>query len=176
MDAALLRRFLSETEILRAPRRSLSTFGATDIRYHLISSIDDLRHRTRLREGRVVSMRPKIITPEAFAERFQGFGPEGAELTRWLTDQYRDLLRVLEYNFANQGFDTRVISDAPRAVADRISADIDRREARDSALILCPDSGWSLALMKFTLDEAARSFPTHVRDLERRGLFRPPPL
>ena len=32
---------------------------------------------------------------------------------------------------------------------------------------------WSLALMRFTLEQSARSFPTHVRDLDNHGLFEP---
>ncbi len=171
MEARLIRSFLDRTEIVRSPRRALSTFGATTIDYHLVSPVDDLPDRARLREGKVVSERPKILTPDAFAERFQGFGAEGAEFARWLSQSYRDFLRALEYNFRNQGFTTRVLSDAPRVVAERIVADLEARGQRDQAVIVCPDGAWSLALMKFALDESARSFPTHVRDLERRDLF-----
>lgn len=128
--------------------------------------------RTRLREGRVVSERPKILTPDAFAERFSGFGDESSPFAQWLSQSYRDFLRALEYNFRNQGFSTRVLSDAPRVVAERIAADLDARDQRDQTVIVCPDAAWSLALMKFALDESAKSFPTHVRDLERRNLFR----
>lgn len=152
----------------------LATFGATRIDYHLISPVEDLERRTRLREGTVVSRRPKILTPEAFAERFEGFGEDARPFMRWLTGAYRDLLRSLEYNFKNQGFTTRVLSDSPADVAQRIASELDSREERASALILCPDGAWSLALMKFSLDEAARSFATHVSDLERRGLFKEP--
>lgn len=165
--------YLRRTSVLRAPRAALSTFGATDIQYHLISSVEDLANKTRLREGRVVSERPKILTPDAFKERFSGFGDDAPEFARWLSSSYKDLLRALEYNFKNQGFTTRVISQAPPDIADRIIKDAEERDLRDRAVILCPDSAWSLALMKFSLDEAARSFPTNVRDLDRRGLFGP---
>ncbi len=171
MDAKLFQSFLKQTSILRAPKTSLSTFGATDIQYHLVSSVEDLRNKTRLREGRVLSERPKIITPDAFKERFQGFGDDAADFERWLSSSYKDLLRALEYNFKNQGFTTRVLSEAPADVSDRIIKEAEERDSRNQAVILCPDSGWSLALMKFSLDEAARSFPTNVRDLDRRGLF-----
>ena len=159
--------------MFRAPKRLLSSFGATTIRYHLVSPVEDLKYRTRLREGEVRSEKPAILTPESFAERFEGFGEEAGEFARWLTGSYRDLLRVLEYNFRNQGFAARVISQPPRAVAERIQAELEERGSPDQAVIRCPDAAWSLALMKFTLDESARSFPTHVRDLDRRGLFDP---
>jgi hypothetical protein len=162
---------LSRTEILRAPTRRLATFGATRIDYHVVSDADGMRGRARLREGTVVSERPAILTPDAFKERFEGFGDEAAEFARWVSTSYRDLLRALEYNFRNQGLAARVVRDAPRLVAERMIADFDARGSSDQAVILCPDAAWSLALMKLTMDEASRSFPGHVRDLERRGMF-----
>ena len=168
-----IERLLACTEILRAPTRRLATFGATRVDYHMISDADGMPGRTRLREGAVVTERPKILTPDAFKERFEGFGDESAEFARWVSTSYRDLLRALEYNFRNQGLAARVLSDAPRLVAERMVADFDARGASDQAVILCPDAAWSLALMKFAMDEASRSFPGHVRDLERRGMFAP---
>jgi hypothetical protein len=168
-----IERLLARTEILRAPAHRLATFGATRIDYHVISDADGLHDRARLREGTVVSSRPKILTPDSFKERFEGFGDEAAEFARWVSTSYRDLLRALEYNFRNQGLAARVLSDKPRVVAERMIADFEARGSSDQAVILCPDGAWSLALMKFTMDEAARSFPGHVRDLERRGMFAP---
>ncbi len=165
--------FLARTEVLRAPARRLATFGATRIDYHMISPADGQADRTRVREGSVVSARPQILTPDAFKERFEGFGDDSAEFARWAASAYRELLRALEYNFRNQGQAARVVSEKPELVAERMLADFDARGVHDQAVIRCPDGAWSLALMKFTLDEAARSFPGHVKDLERRGMFSP---
>ena len=171
MDAPLIHRMLAATRVLRSPTRALSTFGATRIPYHLISPVEDLKDKTRLREGTVLSRKPQILTPEALAERFEGFGSEASEFSQWLRSSYRDLLKVLEYKFKNEDFATRVISESPQTVAERIGAELDGSDARDRTVISCPDGGWSLALMKFTLDEAARSFPVHVRDMDTRGMF-----
>lgn len=164
---------MEQTQILRAPIKALATFGATRIEYHLVSPVENLEGKTRLREGTVTSQKPAVLTPEAFAERFQGFGEEAREILDLLRPSYRDLLRALEYNFRNEGFSTRVLSENPRVVTDRMQAELDGRDAKDQAIIGCPDGAWSVALMKFSLDEAARSFPTHVRDLDRRGFFDP---
>lgn len=171
MDAELIQKFLRQTQVVRAPASALATFGATQIEYHLISPASDLGHRTRLRQGKVISEKPKILTPDSFVERFEGFGPQAKEFAQWIGSRYGDILRALEYNFKNQGFATRVISEAPAKVAQRITADLEGRDARNQAVIRCPDGAWSLALMKLTLDESKRSFATHVRDLDRRGLF-----
>lgn len=173
MDAALVAAWLRRTEILKSPSRPLATFGATHIPYSLISPVEDLKDRARLREGTVLSRKPLILTAAAFAERFEGFGEEAREAAEWLTSAYKDLLRALEYNFKNEGFSTRVISTSPKAVAESVLSDLGRPGSADRAVIACPDAGWSLALMKFTLDQAARSFPGQIKDLERRGHFEP---
>lgn len=173
MDPALFAKYLRETIVVRSPSQRLSTFGATRIRYHLVSPVDELADRTRLREGLVVSEKPAILTAEALRERFEGFGEESREFARWLSQEYRDLLRALEYNFRNQDFVARVLRDDPREVAGRIDKELAGSSDRESLLIRCPDPAWSLALMRFTLEEASRSFPGNVRDLERRGHFLP---
>src|SRR5438045_8577098 len=99
MDANLLARFSAETKILRRPHRPLSGYGPTNIRYHLISPIDDMKDKTRLREGSVLSERPLILTAEALKERFEGFGEESREAASWISEQYRELLRALEDKF-----------------------------------------------------------------------------
>lgn len=173
MDSETIRKLMGQVKVLRAPSHALATFGATRLTYHLVSPVDGLGDRTRLRRGTVLSEKPRIITPEAFAERFKGFGRQSEEFAQWLTPMYRDLLRALEYNFKNQDLKTRVVSGSPQAVAERIMKDLEGREVRDETVMSCPDGAWGLALMKFTLDHAARSFPEQVRDLERRGLFDP---
>ncbi len=173
MDPALLVKFIQETQLLLSPKRQLSTFGATRIRYHLVSPIDELERRTRLREGLVISERPLILTADALRERFEGFGEESREFARWLSQEYRDLLRALEYKFKNQDQATRVLREDPRVVSGRIRKELEERSPQDSVLIRCPDAAWSFALMRYTLEEASRSFPGNVKDLERRGYFEP---
>lgn len=173
MDRALLARFLRETQLVVRPSHRLSTFGATRIRYHLVSPIDERPDRTRLRQGLVVSEKPQILTAEALRERFEGFGEESREFARWLGEEYRDLLRALEYKFRNQDLVSSVLRDDPLEVAGRIAKDLAGGGAGDAVLLRCPDPAWSLALMRFTLEEAKRSFPVNLRDLERRGHFAP---
>lgn len=173
MKPSLIRKFLRETRLLRPPKKLLATFGATRIQYHLVSPVDKLPNKTRLREGWIVSERPKILTVESLRERFENFGEDAPEFTEWLGSQYRDLLRSLEYRFKNQDFTTRVLTKKPRATSDTILKEIEDRDISSAAVIECPDAGWSLALMRFTLEEAARSFPTNVSDLDNHGLFHP---
>ncbi|MDD5657692.1 MAG: hypothetical protein PHF00_10620 [Elusimicrobia bacterium] len=173
MDAPTFQSLLKRVEVLRAPKRALATFGATTMPYHLVSPVEELENRARLRRGRVVSRRPQILTPDSLAKRWQGFGRQSSQFAELLSEAYRDLLRALEYNFKNEDLRTRVLSSSAKEVCERIVADLEARGDRDEAVVRCPDGAWGLALMKLTLDEAARAFPVNVRDLERRGLFDP---
>ncbi len=91
MDQALIFSYLKRTRIISAPKTALATFGATQIEYHLLSPIDELKDKTRLRHGEVVSQKPQIITPQALAVRFEGFGPESLEFADWLGSSYGSL-------------------------------------------------------------------------------------
>ncbi|MDE2292057.1 MAG: hypothetical protein KGL53_08235 [Elusimicrobia bacterium] len=173
MDGKLIARWLRETTIVRAPKHLLSTFGATRIDYHLVSPIEGLAGKTRLREGQVLSEKPQILTAEALRERFEGFGPEGEQFREFIDARYGDVLRSLEYRFRNADPRTTLLSSDPRDAAERIKQDVDARDVAQAAVIACPDPAWPLALMSFTLEEAKRSFPSNVRDLETRGRFDP---
>ena len=171
MDSDDLKRFLSGTKLLRPPKHLLATFGATRIEYHMVSSIDRMPGKTRLREGFVVSDKPAVLTPEALKDRFEGFGPDAERFRDWLDTRFADVLRALEYRFKNADQKTSVLSSSVQETAERIKSDLDGRDLASAALIECPDTAWSLALMSFTLEEAKRAFPTNVRDLESRGRF-----
>ncbi|MDD5081883.1 MAG: hypothetical protein PHU08_00775, partial [Dehalococcoidales bacterium] len=59
---------VKHTEILRAPKQRLSTFGSTSIYYYLVTepsyaSLENYVTETVVREGRVIAERPRIVTP-----------------------------------------------------------------------------------------------------------------
>lgn len=171
MDPKDIQGYLRATRLVRPPKRLLATFGATRIEYHLVSPLDGSPTKTRLREGMVVSERPKIMTPDSFKERFDGFGDDAAAFREFLDSRYAELLRALEYTFRNDGLRSTVVASPPEETSARIVSDVDSRDVAQAAVITTPDAAWSLALMSFTLEEAKRSFPTNVKDLDRRGLF-----
>ena len=61
MDQALIFKYLKRTHVIKAPVSTLATFGATHIEYHLVSAIDGLEDKTRLRQGEVVSQKTANI-------------------------------------------------------------------------------------------------------------------
>ncbi|MBI4052081.1 MAG: hypothetical protein HY400_06210 [Elusimicrobia bacterium] len=173
MTNSKLLEILDQIRLLRSPKRKLATFGDTRIQYHLLSSVEDLPDRCRLRQGNLLAFKPKILTLEALKERFQGFGSEAREYVDWLREAYWDVFRALEYSFKNEMSETRVLRQKPKVVAEKIQQDLDGREIAEAAVLMCPDAGWQLALMKFILDETRRSFPFQLREMEDRNLFNP---
>lgn len=171
MDPKDIQGYLRETRLVRPPKRLLATFGATRIEYHLVSPLVGSPSKTRLREGMVVSERPRVLTADSLKERFEGFGDDADAFREFLDSRYAELLHALEYTFRNDGLRSTVVASPPEETSARIVSDVDSRDVAQAAVITTPDAAWSLALMSFTLEEAKRSFPTNVKDLDRRGLF-----
>ncbi len=65
---------VNNTQVLELPRNRLETFGSTLIHYHLVTEPMDSVGEVRIREGRVQSFRPEILTPQALADSpLEGF-------------------------------------------------------------------------------------------------------
>jgi hypothetical protein len=161
------------TEVLRPPRHRIATFGETEIRYYLLSPLPGDPARCRLRVGALTVRRPKILTREALADRFEGFGEEARAFERWLLQSDRDAWRALEYQFQNRLETEQFHTRDARELADDLKRDIELESLPRVVLLLSPDETWQFALMKFILDETARSFRSNVGELEDRGLFDP---
>ena len=72
-----IRDAVKHTEILRPPKRSLATFGTTNIYYYLVTEpayaeLVETATETVVREGRVIAERPRIVTPY-YLSHLEGF-------------------------------------------------------------------------------------------------------
>ncbi|GAH86073.1 unnamed protein product, partial [marine sediment metagenome] len=80
IDDERIRQAVKRTEILRAPKQSLATFGTTNIYYYLVtepvySELVKNVTETVVREGRVIAEKPRIVTPY-YLSRLEGFSSE----------------------------------------------------------------------------------------------------
>jgi hypothetical protein len=164
---------LKQTRVLRAPRRTLSTFGSSEIHYNLVTAVSSDPASSTLRTGLVTASRPKILTRESIEKRFEGFGESAEDFMRMLNQIDSDAFRALEYNFQNRLDQTVPHAMDARELGDNIQKDLDRSEAARAAVILAPETGWRLSLMKFIVEETLRSFAGNVRELDEHGLFDP---
>jgi len=164
---------LRQTRILRPPKHTLATFGATTMRYVLLSRLPAMPEACRRREGEVSAQRPAILTPEFWRERFEGFGDETRTYRGQIDRHYGDSLRALEYTFHNE-LKSSSLEHAPfDQLAERAHKIMEEENAPRTALLSGPDQHWPLSVMKFAIETSLRSFPSNVRELDERGLFNP---
>jgi len=164
---------MRQTRILRPPKHAMATFGTSAIRYVLLSAASDQPDYCRVREGEVTAQRPKILTPEFWKNRFEGFGSDADTYREELEKAYGDTLKGLEYQFRNDLKTTSLEHATLLEVTDRARTAMDAEDAPRTALLEGPDGNWPLAVMKFIVDMTLRSFPINMQELDDRGLFNP---
>src|SRR5689334_5668513 len=164
---------LRRTRILKPPKHAIATFGTTTMRYVLLSFVPDQPDYCRLREGEVTAQRPKILTPEFWKNRFEGFGEASEAYREEIERTYGDALKGLEYSFRNDLKTTSLEHATLPEVADRTQKAMETEDAPRTALLEGPDAQWSLSVMKFIVDMSLRSFPSNIKELDERGLFNP---
>ena len=169
---AQLKTIFRKAMIIRAPKHRLSTFGASEIKYCLITDVSGFTDRSRLRTGHVRADRPNIITKEQLQNRFFGFGEEAPSYGDWLLSQYGNALRGIEYQFKNQSHSSRIELTSPEKLTQNLTKEFDRRGEYRNALLRGSDKFWELTLMKFIVEETLASFNSNVQELEERGFFK----
>jgi len=170
---------ISNTEILRAPRQSLYTFGTTNIYYYLLtdpsySELMGTAHETVIREGRVIAERPKIVTPYYLAN-LEGFSPEARRYFMTLVEEYGANMHGLYYSYRNEPKEMNIVSSDVQSVVDRLNAEIDNSNDKMAAIIKGEDSLWDVSLMKFIFEVTRMSVPDNLRQMEKRGVLNADP-
>ena len=167
---------VQNTEIIRAPKQNLYTFGTTNIYYYLVTvpaytEVTGGRPETVVREGRVVAERPKIVTPY-YLSNLEGFSREAAQYFRALIEEYGERsVQGLVYAYRNEPKEMNIVSNDLRSVVDRLNGDIDKREDKLAAIIRGEDTLWDVSLMKFIFEVTRTSAPHNFKQLETRGLL-----
>lgn len=159
---------VNNTEVLELPRGQLETFGSTQINYRLVTELMDSIGQVRVREGRIQSFRPEILTPQSFTESpLEGFQAGQAEdFMRWLRKNEADLV-LLKYGFKirQETVTESIIHDSVDNVVDRVRADLKAKADPLSALVVGVDEPWEVCLLKLLYEVVKRSAPTNARDL-----------
>ncbi len=163
-----------QTRIVLSPRQRIATFGDTKLRYFFLSEIEGYKDRSRLRQGIVTAERPRIITMEVAQERFAGFDGDARKFGEWLSQQYGESFRALEYHFKNEEHSPNVKHQPAKVLSEQILNRLTDSERNQSLIALGPDKAWQISLMKFIIDECGASFHGNVKDLEQHGFFDTP--
>lgn len=166
-----LRKIFQTIQVIRPPKRRLSTFGSTKIEYVLVTDVPGFSDRSRLRLGHITAEKPALITPQTMKELFQGFSQEASEYTESLVAHYGKALRGLEYQFRNESTDNRIELVPPHVFIRSLSDQFDKEQVFNKTLIQGTEKLWELSLMKFIVEETLSSFSVNLQELQERGYF-----
>jgi len=165
------------TEVLRAPKQSLYTFGTTNIYYYLVTepSYPELIEtgnvtETVVREGRVTAERPRIVTPY-YLSRLEGFSLEARRYFQESLNKYGSNAGGLFYTYSNETKELTIVSDNLPSVVEKLNAEIDKRGDPLAAIIKGENDLWDVSLMKFIFEVTTSSIADNIGQLSRRGLL-----
>ncbi len=163
------------TEILRAPKQSLATFGVTNIQYYLVTepAYSELAQNvieTVVREGKVTAERPRIVTP-FYLSRLEGFSPDAKKYFDALSRTYGPGVPGLFYTYKNEPKELTIVSDNLLSVVNKLNADIDKRGDPLASIIKGQDELWDVSLMKFIFEMTRSSLRDNLMQMETRGLL-----
>lgn len=166
---------VNNTEILLAPENRLETFGTTVVNYHLISELMDDPARIRIRSGILKAAKPEIITPHLLPDQsLDGFGDAARRYYEWIRD-HADELKILKYGFTirKQELNEEIVTDSLKAVIERVTEDVLRKNDPLSAILLGVDQPWEVCLLKLMVELVQKSSSNNLHDLraaEKRSL------
>ncbi len=170
-----IERAVLRTEILRAPKQTLSAFGTTNIYYYLLtepsySDITSDTGETVVREGRVIAERPRIVTPY-YLSHLEGFSREARLYLETLMKSHGSDAPGLFYTYRNEPKGLNIATQDWRAVLASLNEDIDRRKESLVTIIRGEDTLWDVSLLKFIYEMVRNSAPRHLSQMGARGLL-----
>jgi len=175
IDDERIRYAVKQTEILRPPKQTLSTFGVTNIGYYLVtepaySELVKGITETVIREGRVIAERPRIVTPY-YLSRLEGFSPEARKYFDMLVKVHGANAPGLFYAYKNEPKELNIVSNNLLSVVNKLNAEIDKRGDPLTSIIKGEDQLWDVSLMKFIYEVTRSSLQNNLRQMGTRGLL-----
>ena len=175
IDDEKIRYVVKHTEILRPPKQTISTFGMTNIYYYLVTEpvyaelTKDVTE-TVVREGRVVTERPRVVTPY-YLSRLEGFSLEARKYFDMLVKIHGANAPGLLYAYKNEPKELTIVSDNLLSVVNKLNAEIDKRGDPLTSIIKGEDEFWDVSLMKFIYEVTRSSLQDNLRQMGTRGLL-----
>ena len=166
---------VARTQVVKAPRQHLHTFGVTNLLYYMVTepSYQDLvagPPEAVVREGRVTAERPKVVTPTYMAH-LEGFGEDALSYFNSLARQHGPNTPGLLYHYKNEPGEMSIVEGTAMAVAERISNRLGQDSGNFSAVIKGVDELWDVSLLRFIFEYTLASLAGNVGDLQSQRLL-----
>jgi hypothetical protein len=172
-DEEKLNRAISLTQVLRAPRQALATFGVTSVDYFLVTQpvyAESSMQETVVRRGKVVANRPRVVTPY-YLSQVEGFSPASRRYLEKLMAEHGPHAAGVYYTYRNEPGGLDIVSESMTQVLEKINTEIDQKNNPLAAIIKGEDELWDVSLVKFIFEMTSGSFRENVRELNSRGLL-----
>ncbi|MFP3898404.1 MAG: hypothetical protein ACLFVD_03750 [Dehalococcoidia bacterium] len=158
---------LEHTELVRAPRRELDTFGSSVIDYYVVTEL--VGNVSVVRDGRVLAERPRIVTP-AYLVNVEGFSEQAKRYIAMMAGA-RPHESGIFYRYKNEPRGMNVVSEPIGQVINKISAQIDEQRNPLSTIIKGVEELWDVSLLMFIYELTNRSLRTNISEFDRRGFL-----
>lgn len=174
-----IKKVLEKTQILKRPKKLLSSFESTTVHYYILTVPMYLEFEgkspdseTVIREGSITWMKPKLITP-SYILRVEGFSEEAKKALEMLSRQDDDLALILYSLKLKKDYERMdIVSNSLAKVAKKLSSEIDERKDQFSAIIRGVDEFWDVSLSKFIQELILESaFFSQFPDLEKKSII-----
>ena len=158
---------LENTELVRAPRQSLATFGSSVIDYYVVTEL--VGNLSVVRDGKVVAERPKIVTP-AYLVNVEGFSEQARRYMAMMARE-RPYESGILYRYKNEPKGMNVVSEPIKQVISKLSGQIEEEHNPLSTIIKGVEETWDVSLLIFIYELTSRSVHTNVAEFGRRGFL-----
>jgi hypothetical protein len=175
IDDERIRDAIEHTEVIRFPKQTISAFGTTNIYYYLVtepaySELGENITETVIREGRVITEKPRIVTPY-YLSRLEGFSPEARKYFDMLVKMHGANTPGLFYTYRNEPKGLSIVSDNIPSVINKVNTEIDKRGDPLTSIIKGKDELWDVSLLKLIYEVTRNSLPDNVVQMRSRGLL-----
>ena len=163
------------TVVLKPPKQTLSTFGTTNVYYYLLfepsySDIAEAENETVVREGRVLSERPRVVTP-SYLINVEGFSEHARRYLEMVSQEHGSHTPGLFYGYRNEPRETSIVTSDMGTVVHKLEEEIEKEGNPLTAIIKGVDELWDVSLLKFIFEMTRYSLGNNVYELGRRGLL-----
>jgi hypothetical protein len=166
---------VKQTEIIRPPKQTLSTFGTTNLYYYLLTEPAYAEPgkeitETVVREGRVIAEKPRVVTPY-YLMHLEGFGADARKYFEMMLNAYGPDSPGIYYTYKNEPANMNILTDNMAAVVDKLNGEIEKRGDALASIIKGKDELWDVSILKFIFEITRNSVQSNVTQFGARGLL-----
>jgi len=158
---------MENTELVRAPQRSLATFGSSVIDYYVVTEL--VGNVSVVRDGKVIAERPKIVTP-AYLVNVEGFSEQARRYMAMMARE-RPYESGILYRYKNEPKGMNVVSEPIKQVISKLSSQIEEEHNPLSTIIRGVEEVWDVSLLMFIYELTTKSVHTNVAEFSHRGFL-----